>query len=288
MSVMTVGDFDGVHLGHQALLDETVRLAKERKTESIVLTFDRNCKSFLRSLSVPYLTDFEEKKELLLSFGITSVAAVSFNEAFSDLSEISFLRYLKQEFDCTDLVGGEDFRFGKHANGFLTDGRTEAGICQHCISLKTDLVKISSSAIRTALADGCVDRAAQWLGRPFTLSGVGVPGNHIGSTIGFPTVNFFLPKGKMLPKNGVYITRTTLCGTDYPSVTNIGCRPTVSQKNVRNVETHILNFDRVLYGESVRVSFLSRLRDEVRFSSMADLSAQLRRDRDTALNWFSR
>lgn len=283
MSVISVGDFDGVHLGHRALLSRTVDLARQLGTKAIVLTFDRNTKRTLNPDFLGELTQFSEKKTLLLSAGVDEVAVVSFDEIFVNTSGEDFLDYLREVYDCTDLVGGTDFRFGRGGTLSLTDGATVKGIRQHTLELKKDLVKISSSAIRTALRDGLIEQANTWLGYAFSVSGTVEEGLHLGRTIGFPTVNLTLPSEKILPKDGVYITRTYVDGRPYASMTNVGVRPTVQGEKRRNVETHLLDGGGELYGRQITVTFHSRLRDEIRFSGMGELMQQLRSDRDLAL-----
>jgi len=288
VAIVTVGDFDGVHLGHRALLRKTVALAESFQEPTVAVTFDRNTKSFLNNLPPTFLTDNGEKERLLREEGIDSVFFVSFNDAFSGMSASDFLNYLKSHCGCTHLVGGSDFRFGRGGEGTLTDGVCVQGIFQHVVDLKTDLVKISSTGIRTALADGLISKANSWLGYSYTVSGKVIEGKHLGRTIGFPTVNLAPPQGKILPKNGVYVTETEIDGKRYPSMTNVGVRPTVGDPPVRNVETHLIDADGNFYNKSIRVRFLARLRDERKFSDLGDLMQQLREDRNEVFLWHSR
>lgn len=287
MSVVTVGDFDGVHLGHRSLLRAVVSMAESIGEPSVALTFDRNTKTALGKTPEFYLTDREEKCSLILGEGIEDVCIVPFDESFREKSPEEFLIFLKERWGCNHLVGGEDFRFGKNGMGGLTDGAVVCGIRQHVVDLKSDLVKISSSAIRAALGDGLIERANSWLGHTYSVSGRVIEGKHLGRTIGFPTVNIEAPAGKVLPCNGVYVTETLLDGKIYRSVTNVGVRPTVGSSNLRNVETHILYADGDFYGREIKVRFLSRLRDEKRFSNLGDLMQQLRIDRDMAFSWHN-
>lgn len=285
MSVVTVGDFDGVHSGHKELLRQVTRFASEQGLASVVVTFDRNCKDVLRNTSGTYLTTLAEKKKLLLAEGIDSVCVVSFDSSFASMSPEEFLIYLKDHCGCTYLFGGEDFRFGKNGVGTLTDGACVHGIKQKVIELKTDVMKISSSAIRSALAEGLVDRANDWLGYPYFITGTVVEGKHLGRTIGFPTMNLNVLSEKMLPGNGVYITETTVDGQLYRSVTNVGVRPSFNDGVQKNVETHLLNASGDFYGKTITVQFLARLRDERHFSDLGSLMQQLRMDRDQAFSW---
>ncbi len=287
MSIVTVGDFDGVHIGHKLLLRQVVTEAALRGEPSVVITFDKNTKTALKKYPLAYLTDSEEKKNLLLAEGIDRVQVVSFDDAFSGMTASEFLFYLKSEYNCTHLFGGEDFHFGWGGKGILTDGAVVDGICQHVVSLKTDLMKISSSAIRAALTDGLIERANTWLGYSYSISGTVVEGLHLGRTIGFPTVNMRIDQGKALPKNGVYITETVVDGKRCRSITNIGVRPTVSEGSLRNMETHILYAEGDYYGKKITVRFLARLRDEMKFPNLGALMQQLRIDRDMAFSWHS-
>ncbi len=287
MSVVTVGDFDGVHTGHKALLRQVVQFASAQDLPAVVVTFDRNCKQFLHQSPREFLTDTEEKRQLLLAEGIDTVCVVPFDEAFSQMSSQEFLLFLKEHCGCTHLFGGEDFCFGRGGQASLTDGTSECGISQHVVDLKADVMKISSTSIRAALREGLVERANQWLGYEYFLSGTVVEGKHLGRTIGFPTVNLEAPAGKIIPGNGVYITETTVNGKTYRSITNVGVRPTVHDGGGRNVETHLLQADGDFYGKNVTVRFLTRLRNEMHFSDLGDLMQQLKIDRDMAFVWHN-
>lgn len=287
MSIVTVGDFDGVHLGHRTLLRSVVTAAHEKNVPSVAVTFDQNTKAFLHGVSPFYLTDLEEKKSLIRAEGIDTVCIVPFDESFCKMAPSDFLGFLRDRFDCTDLFGGEDFRFGKGGEGTLTNGARVGEILQHVVTLKTDLVKISSSSIRSALADGLIERANSWLGYAYSVSGTVVEGKHLGRTIGFPTLNLQPPSRKALPRNGVYITETLVEGKRYRSITNIGVRPTVEDNHLQNIETHLLYADGDYYGKRITLRFLSRLRDEMRFSDLGALMQQLRKDRDMAFSWHN-
>lgn len=285
MSVITVGDFDGVHLGHRTLLRAVTRRARELRTESVVLTFERNTKTVLHG-RVGYLSDAQERKKLLLEEGVDRVECVSFSSEFRNLSATEFLCYLRDYYGCTDLFGGSDFRFGRGREGLLEDGASRCGILQHVVALKTDLVKISSSSIRDALSEGLIERANTWLGSPYSLSGTVAEGKHLGHTIGFPTVNLYPTEEKFLPRNGVYVTRTVIDGHSFASMTNVGFCPTVESDLGRSVETHLLDATGEYYGKEICVSFLSRLREERRFSDLGALMRQLYADRDAAYEYF--
>ncbi len=285
MSIVTVGDFDGVHSGHRFLLRQAVQFASELGKPAVAVTFDRNCKDALRNTSGYYLTTLKEKKELLLAEGVDSVCVVPFDSSFSQMTPTDFLWYLREHCGCTHLFGGSDFRFGAGGVGRLTDGACLQGITQHVVDLKADVMKISSSSIRSALAEGLLDRANDWLGYSYSIFGTVVEGKQLGRTIGFPTANIATSPDKMLPGNGVYVTDTVIDGKNYRSVTNVGVRPSVNDGEERTVETHLLNATGDFYGKTVTVRFLARLRDERHFPDLGSLMQQLRKDRDVAISW---
>lgn len=285
MTFIAVGDFDGVHQGHRTLLRRMVTAAAERGAKTLAVTFDRNSKAFLGGSPSSCLSSSEEKRALILTEGVDEVVFLPFDRAFSQISANKFLAFLRTKFDCTDLFGGEDFRFGRNGAGRLSDGVVSEGILQHVVDFKTDFVKISSSSIRSALQDGLIERANVWLGYSYAVSGVVIEGKHLGRTIGFPTINIIPPKEKILPRNGVYITETVSDGIVYRSVTNVGVRPTVESNGERNVETHLLYADGDFYGKAVTVRFLAHLRNEIRFSNVSVMMQQLRADRDAAFAW---
>lgn len=286
MSVVTVGDFDGVHLGHRDLLRQAAALAGSLHADSVAVTFDRNCKSVLRGDPVLQLTTAEEKREKILSCGIMRVETLSFDASLISLSPDGFLDLLRERFGCTVLLGGSDFRYGFGGSGTLTDGATVRGIRQVTVELRKDRTKISSSEIRTALTDGKPEEAMRRLGEPYSIRGTVIPGHQLGRTVGFPTLNLDLPAEKLLPKNGVYVTDAAVDGQTFRAVTNVGVRPTVSDEGVRNVETHLIGADGDFYGKTARVFFLSRLRDERRFPDLSALTRQLCADREAALRFL--
>lgn len=285
MSIIAVGDFDGVHLGHRSLLQYLVSLGKQLGIPTAVITFDRNSKAFFHGSLGSYLTDPSARTRMILEEGVDRVFVVPFDEAFSQVTSEEFLALLRDRYGCTHLVGGTDFRFGCGGKGRLNDGAVVCGIKQHLVPLKIDMVKISSTFIRDSLRDGSLDRVNAWLGYSYFVSGPVVEGKHLGRTIGFPTINLNAPEGQLLPKNGVYVTKTEIDGVVHPSVTNVGIRPTVENGMNRNIETHLLNFDGDFYGKTATVHFLSLLREEQHFPDLGALMRQICKDRDAAYTW---
>ena len=296
--VVATGFFDGVHRGHRIVIDALVRAARERGTESVVITFWPHPRNVLQNdaRGLRLLTSPAEKETLLRSLGVDRVEVIPFTRAFSRLTTEEYLR---------DLVMG---RFGADAIVLGPDNRIgyNSGTTDQIASLAEDLglkvirtgpfvlgdVTVSSTKIRAALGEGDVERAAAMLGYPYPLGGIVVEGNRMGRTLGFPTANIQSSDPlKLVPSNGVYLTRVHTLGQDFYGMTNIGTRPTVTgvtegealSRKVRTVETHIFDFDEEIYGLDIRIEFLQRIRDERRFASLAELQRQLAADRETCL-----
>lgn len=289
MIVATTGFYDGVHLGHRAVLEEVVSLARAKGEESSVITFWPHPRSVLQQDAdgLKLLTTLEEKKALIRSAGIDSVRVVSFTKDFSRLTAEDFIRdYLKGKFGVSALVIGYDHRFG-HDDG---TGRsieqicTEYGIeCRRIGKVTSGDLTYSSTKIRNFLLSGQIEKANGALGYSYGMEGVVVSGKHFGRVIGFPTANM-QPSDprKLIPGDGVYFVRVSVGGNFYKGICNVGNRPTVDDSNVRTIETHILDFDEDIYGLDMRVDFLRRIRDIQRFSSGEELRRQLLEDRAVA------
>lgn len=284
MAVIATGFFDGVHPGHRLVVETLVSLAAERGDESVIVTFWPHPRAVLQSGAdtLRYLTPVAEKTAMLRSMGVNSVEALPFTRAFASLSAREYIRMLCRDYACSALVLGYDTRFGREQAGpediaaIARSMGLEAVIAPPvCI----DGVPVSSTRIRAALEAGDVALATRLLGRPYSLHGVVVAGNKLGRTIGFPTANMMLYEPLMaIPKNGVYATRVVIGSRSFTGMTNIGTRPTVSERDALTIETHILDFDEMIYGLDITVEFLNRIRDERKFASLSDLQSQLRAD----------
>jgi riboflavin kinase/FMN adenylyltransferase len=288
--VAATGFFDGVHLGHRAVLQQVTNVARAQGCESAVITFSPHPRVILHqdSVKVRLLNSLDEKKRRLQETGIDHVFVLPFTAAFSQLSPERFVKdFLHDRFHVTTLIVGYDHHLGVHAGADYEQlqriGAT-LGMQVERVEERKDAaqhVTVSATKIREALAQGDVERANHFLDYCYQLQGVVVEGQRIGRQLGFPTANMQLYEPlKQLPANGVYRTRVRLNETVYYGMTNIGVRPTVQPGDTaRTIETHILNFSDDIYGQDLTIEFLSRLRDERRFASLEELQAQLQRDK---------
>ena len=290
MVVAATGFFDGVHAGHRAVLQVLKDTAREEGEESAVVTFWPHPRNVLQQDASTFrlLNTLEEKKELIYRFGIDNVYVVPFTKDFSQLSTTEFMKeYLVDRFHADTLIIGYDHRLGRSS----TASREELAAFAATVGLRTRIVeevhcgdrKVSSTQIRNALAAGEVREAAEMLGYRYSLLGVVVAGNRLGRTMGFPTANMELYEPlKIVPANGVYAVEAEVLGRRHGGICNIGTRPTVGAGNARTIETNIFGFNDDIYGLDLRISFIERIRDEHRFSSMEDLRHQLENDRKIA------
>jgi riboflavin kinase/FMN adenylyltransferase len=289
-TVATIGNYDGVHLGHRAILDEVVAAARTRGLLALVVTFDPHPLSVLAPQRAPRLIQSRRQKlDALGDAGVDEVLILAFDASVAALSGEAFFReYLGSRVRLAAVRVGSDFRFGNGRSGDLDtlrrigaqDGFEVLGVPP----VEFDGETISSSAVRRAIHAGDMEQAARMLGRPFVVAGEVVPGDGRGRSIGFPTANV-APENETLPRRGVYVTETLALAARWPSVTNVGVRPTVGGE-ATVVEAHLLDFDDDLYGERVEVRFLARLRDERKFSDLGELADQIARDRAAAVAYF--
>jgi riboflavin kinase/FMN adenylyltransferase len=278
--VVTIGNFDGVHLGHRALLDETRRLARAHGARAVALTFDPAPRDLLRPDNpVVRIQTLKDRASSLLHAGIDVVVVEPFTRELAALSAQDFATLiLRDRLNARAVVVGWDFRFGRARGGDAASLRATLGIevvavpPQH---LGGDL--LSSSRIRQALTEGDVAGAARWLGRPHLVRGTVIAGDQRGRTLGFPTANV-RPVTPLLPANGVYAVRVdTPTGRGLPGVANVGVRPTFGPGH-RGLEVHLLGWEGDLYGHELNVWFVARLREERRFDSAEALLTQIRAD----------
>jgi riboflavin kinase / FMN adenylyltransferase len=285
-TVLTIGNFDGVHLGHRALIDRTVALAQTLDAPAVVLTFDPHPAALLRPDRVPAaLQSVTERSESLRVAGIDEVVVLAFDAELAALEPEAFItELLVGRLGVRAVVVGENFRFGRGARGdvaLLTRLGSELGFAVEAVPLVAgEAAVLSSTAIRAALAEGDVAAVARALGRPFTLTGEVVVGEGRGRTLGIPTANVAVPPGRALPADGVYACEAwTGAGQRFAAVTNIGRRPTFDGVG-RTVEAHLLDApaDLDLYGAPVTLAFRARIRGEERFAGPEALIARIRAD----------
>jgi riboflavin kinase/FMN adenylyltransferase len=288
---ITIGNFDGVHLGHQAIITRMVEAANTQNRPVLVVTFFPNPQAFFNHLEMPfYLTTPAEKEALLLDLGVERVLTLRFNQALADLSPGAFLTVMKEKLGLGTLVVGQDFALGKDRTGSIpvlqAIGQQLSFSVAIIPQIKVADEEISSTMIRTHLAQGEVKQAADLLGRPYKVSGWVSHGSDRGSKIGLPTANITVWHQKKLPAVGVYATLVDLHGDTYQGITNVGYRPTFEEQDGVNIETHILDFVGDIYGEKMNLAFIQKLRDEQKFDSVAALLEQIERDKAKARRIF--
>ena len=292
-AVVTSGTFDGVHLGHQKILKKLLNTAKEINGESIVLTFWPHPRFVLGNGwgDLRLLTTFEEKAKLLAETGLDYLVKVPFTRAFSELSSNDFVQnIIVDKLGTQKLIIGYDHKFGKNREGgfdYLKEHQDTFGfeveeIPRHDI----DSVGVSSTEIRQALFSGNVQEAQKLLGRSYTLSGIVIKGDQFGRQLGYPTANIYIAEEfKLIPGDGVYAMLVHLKGGIYQGMMNIGVRPTISGKR-RQIEVNIFDFEEDIYGQSIKLEFVAKLREEQKFESKDHLKQQLGRDKLAALSIF--
>ena len=288
--VVATGFFDGVHVGHRLVIQQLVEAAAVRGDESMVITFWPHPRNVLQkeARSLRLLTTLAEKKQMLHDLGVGHVEVLPFTKDFSAMTTEQYLRMLMERFGAKAILLGYDNRMGCDAEGADQVASTAESLGLEVI--RTEMVSsgkgyaVSSTKIRQRLEEGDVKGASEMLGYEYSLHGVVVAGNRLGRTIGFPTANMQLYEPlKLIPCNGVYFVRAHTLGREFYGMCNIGCRPTVGTGNARTIETHILGFDEDIYGLDMEITFIDRIREEVRFDSLSDLKAQLEKDRDSCL-----
>jgi len=284
--IATTGFFDGVHKGHQAVLQRVASLASEQGHESAVITFWPHPRVVLHfdAERVTLLNSLDEKKMRLHQLGIKHVFVLPFTPELSKLSPEQFFEtYLHRQFNVRTLVVGYNHHLGYNADaGYeqMYEIGAELGIGVEKIEAVAGAAgAISSTKIREALRNGVIETANDSLGYSYRLDGVVVEGQRLGRTIGFPTANMQLYEPlKQVPGNGVYAVRVLKGGNVYQGMCNIGMRPTVQQAPIRTIETHIFDFDEDIYGQDLTIELITRIRDERRFGSLDELKVQLRLD----------
>jgi riboflavin kinase/FMN adenylyltransferase len=291
-TVVTVGTFDGVHLGHRAILQEIERRAEARGLHSLLLTFDRHPLTVVRpEHAPPLLTTPNEKKQILAQFGIDYVAFVAFTRSLSRYTPEEFVRaVLVERLRASELVIGHDHGFGRGRSGDEATLRALGGRYGFDVDVVDGVVvngaPVSSTRIRRLLSEGHVDAAARALGRPYSVTGSVVHGMGRGRTLGFPTANIAPPTAdKLLPAEGIYAVRANLRTEIRDGLLHLGPRPTFAG-SPPTIELFLLDFDRAIYGEIVTVEFLQLLRAIRPFDSAAALIEQMRRDEEDAIRFF--
>ena len=280
--VATIGFFDGVHLGHNYLLEQLKSEAQQRGMQSVVVTFDNHPRLFFDpNCGLKQLTLSDEKVALLKQKGVDEVVILQFDEYLSKLSSREFMQLLVEKYGVKVLLMGYDHRFGSDRSTsfdeYVEYGNQLGLEVKRCSGFSASEVMVSSSKVRRALELWDIPLANKLLGYNYFVKGRVVEGQKIGRQIGFPTANLKVNGLKLIPSDGVYVVDVEVEGVEYRGVLNIGSRPTVSGDE-RTIEVHIIGFIGDLYGKEVKLKFLKFLRHEQRFSSLDDLREQIRKD----------
>lgn len=294
--VLTIGTFDGVHVGHQKIIQQLNREAEKVGGESVLFTFYPHPRMVLypESHGLRLIQTQVEKMDKLRRMGLQNVIVHPFTREFSRLTAVEFVRdYLVNRLKVKKLVIGYDHQFGKNREGsieFLKDVAPTYGFSVEEISAQEiDQVNISSTKIRNAILEGDMDLAKSYLGEPFELHGKVIRGNAMGRSIGFPTANLDIESDiKLIPKLGVYAVNVVLGdGTIKEGMMNIGLRPTIANHDDLSLEVNLFDFEGDLYDQYITVQLLSRFRDEMKFDSIPDLMEQLNHDKETIRAYFN-
>jgi riboflavin kinase/FMN adenylyltransferase len=293
-TVVTIGTFDGVHLGHRKILERITNNAKNTGLKSTVLTFFPHPRMVLqKDVDIKLLNTLEEKKQILESLGLDYLIIHPFTKQFSRLSAIDFVRdILVNNIKAKRIIIGYDHRFGRNRNANIKDlisfGNTFDFEVEEIPAQEIEDVSVSSTKIRKALLDGDVETANNYLSYAYMLTGIVKKGRGLGRDFGFPTANLHIPEEyKLIPKNGAYVVKSHLEGKDYFGMMNIGFNPTVDGSK-KSIEVTFFEFDGNLYEKKIQVELLHRIRDEHKFNSIEELKEQLKKDKNHSLDLISK
>ena len=292
-TIVTIGTFDGIHIGHQKILKDLIRTAKKENKKSVLLTFFPHPRMVLqKDVSIRLINTIEEKSSLLEKMGLDYLIIHPFSQEFSRLSALDFVRnILVNQLNTSRLIIGYDHHFGKNREGNIHQLREYSLLydfeVEEIPAQDIDNVSVSSTKIRTALKEGRLKTANNYLGYNYMLNGTIVNGKKLGVKIGFPTANLDIKEPyKLIPKTGVYIIKTIIDDVLYTGMMNIGFNPTVKGK-CQTIEAHLFDFNKDLYGRKVTIELLFFLREEQRFNSIEDLIIQLNLDKVNALFYLT-
>lgn len=291
-TIITIGTFDGVHIGHQSILKKLTNTVDNKNIESLVLTFFPHPRMVLQQdSSIKLLNTIHEKAVLLEKFGVDNLIIHPFDATFSNLTAEEFVKdILVDKLSIQKIIIGHDHRFGKNRTADINDlisfGRKYGFEVEQIGAQEIDEIAISSTKIRKALLDGNINLANQYLGYSYFISGKVVDGKKIGRTIGFPTANIQINENyKLLPKNGVYVVSSKIDNVLYYGMMNIGNNPTIGE-NEQSIEVHFFELNQDIYNENLEISILEHIRDEQKFNSITELQAQLEKDKSFSLEFI--
>lgn len=290
-TIVTIGTFDGVHLGHQKILSRLKELKNKTGLKTVVLTFEPHPRKVLfpEQKDLKLITLIDEKLELLEKYGVDITVVYPFTKQFSEADPPFYIEeVLRKSLQVKHLVIGYDHKFGKNRSGDIHILKAFSGAykfeVEEISAIDIDNIAISSSKIRKALEEGEVEQAHEFLGHPFSLSGTVVQGKQLGRTLGYPTANIQLEaEEKIVPKIGVYVVNVMVEGKTYYGMMSIGINPTTSTDKQIKLEVHLFNFNEDLYGRVITVNFITRLRDEEKFANLTELKNALDKDKESSL-----
>ncbi|WP_072940982.1 bifunctional riboflavin kinase/FAD synthetase [Flavobacterium granuli] len=293
-TILTLGTFDGVHIGHKKILEKLIQNTENNKYESLVLTFFPHPRMVLQNQSdIKLLNTISEKIDLLEKTGIENLVIHPFDESFSRITAEDFVReILVDQFHIHKIIIGHDHRFGRNRTANIDDlirfGKQFGFEVEQISAQEIDAISVSSTKIRKALSQGNMALANQYLGYNYFLTGIVVEGKRLGRTIGFPTANLKINEDyKLIPINGVYVVKSTIDQKTIFGIMNIGYNPTVGGEHL-SIEIHYLDFDTELYGQQLTVSILHYLRPEQKFDSIESLKTQIEKDRNNAIAYLKK
>ena len=291
-TILTLGTFDGVHIGHRKILEKLTQNTRNGEYESLVLTFFPHPRMVLKGQSdVKLLNTISEKIDLLEKLGVQNLVIHPFDETFSQLTAEEFVKtVLVEKFHIQKIIIGHDHRFGKNRTANIDDliefGKQYHFEVEQISVQEINDISISSTKIRNALKEGNMALANEYLGYEYFVTGIVSKGKQLGRTIGFPTANLQIEENdKLIPQNGVYVIKSTINQKTIFGIMNIGFNPTVAGEKL-SVEVHYFDFDADLYNQEIRVSILEYLRAEQKFDSVAKLKEQLEKDKNTAMTYI--
>lgn len=294
-SVITIGTYDGLHLAHHQIIDKVTEIAKEKGFRSFIVIFEPHPQEVLKNITpdIKLLTAIDEKLRLFEKAGVENVLVIKFTEEFSKTDARKFYeKYIYGGIGLSDLVIGYDHLFGRNREGSFETLKTlgsEYGFNIHRVDeIDIDGKPVSSTRIRYALSEGNIEEANKLLGYEFGFDGIVVEGDKVGRTIGYPTVNLKpVKENKVMPKEGIYCVRVIHNSNEYYGMMYHGFRPTLSEGIKRALEVHIFDFDKIVYGEKITISFLIRLRDDKKFSGKEELITQIDKDKEDSLKYIN-
>ena len=290
-SAVSIGSFDGVHLGHQAVLTELIQQAKSNGLFSVAMTFEPQPREYFNELRAPArLMRLREKVEVLSSLGIDQIVCLKFNKVLRALSAQDFIiRVLVEGLRVKHLIVGDDFRFGCDRSGDFSMlyeyGKANGFSVKNTDTFESQGERISSTLVRRIINEGDFPRAAELLGRPFEIKGRVMHGKKLGRKLGFPTANININRLRA-PLSGVYAVLVKTESEIFEGAANVGIRPTIGDLERPLLEVHIFNFDRDIYGSFLRVEFLHKIRDELKFNDLGRLVTRIKKDMDQIQKWF--